>query len=173
MNNPNFPKDQKKEEEEMTLLSSWLKEEKNKVEAPKEVLQKILKNNTFSEEVSGRSSWSENLKQIINNFKLMQQKLKVSLLMLAVFMILVIGFFAYEKNSQIGTKKKENIKTETKLATTTPVINDEKVDASINNSLDEVLNENDFDSELDDVELALSDEMALDDINNLTNDDEL
>ncbi len=102
----------------------------------------------------------------------MNQKLKVSLSILGVFMILAIGFFAYENNSQVAAPK-ESAKIETKLATTTPVIGDEKVDASINNSLDEVLNENDFDSELDDVELALSDEIALDDINNLINDDEL
>ena len=102
----------------------------------------------------------------------MNQKLKVSLSMLGVLMVLAIGLFAYNQKPKVAIQK-ESAVPKIKLATTTPVIGDAKVDASINSSLDEALNENDFDSELDDVELALSDEIALDDINNLINDDEL
>jgi len=167
-----MPKDAK-EERETALLLSLLAKEKNQIEAPREILQKILKNHNFSQEVSGRSSWRDKLNNLINLI-FMEQKMKLPLSIFGIALIIVAVIVTFKAtNPEMAKKENGAAITKTRLATTTPVIGDEKIDASINSSLDEILNENDFDSELDDIELALSDERALDDINNLIKDDEL
>ena len=106
----------------------------------------------------------------------MNQKLKLSLSALGIVAILVVGVAIYKSSQtipEVANKQAAPVSIEPKLATTTPVIGDKAVDASINETLNEALNETNLDAELADVGLALSDEAALDEINNLINDNEL
>jgi hypothetical protein len=105
----------------------------------------------------------------------MPQKLKFFLSALGIIAILMVGIFAYQvgqDNMEVANQQAIN-KINTPATITTPVIGDAEIDTSINATLDEVLGETDLDAELADVELVLSDEDALNQINNLVNDDEL
>jgi len=103
----------------------------------------------------------------------MEKKLKYAISALGVVIILVVGIVAFNTGKDVPEIANKKTPTETKIITTSPIIGNESIDDSINEALNEVLNESDFESELDDIELALSDEEALDDINNLINDNEL
>jgi hypothetical protein len=106
----------------------------------------------------------------------MTQKLKFSLSALGIIALLAIGIFAYQigqEDAEIVNQPKINKINTTDKITATPVIGDAEIDMSINATLDEVSNETDLDAELADVELIVSDEDSLNQINNLINDDEL
>lgn len=169
-----FPQERKEIQEMISLISS-LKSESDRIEAPKEILQEILEKNRVLNRASGRASVQEIFNKIINNLNFMNQKLKYSISALGIIALLAVGIIVFKSNdngSGIASNQKTTIG-ETKFATITPIIGNKEVDASVNEALDEVLNENDLDSELADVELALADETELDQINNLVNENEL
>lgn len=170
-----FPRDEKAIEEIVVLINS-LQKERNSINAPKEILKKIFEENELSIQRPGRLSVFETLNNLINNLIIMNKKLKFAISALGVVLILVIGavlFSSLKDNSKITTK--QNIKNinETKISTTSPVIGDKETDASINTTINEVLSDDDLESEFADIELALSDEADINQINNLYNDNEL
>lgn len=170
-----FP-EEKEEIQKIIYLLASLQKEKFLIEAPKEVLKKILNEKIVSDRATGRSSVLESLKNIISNINFMNSKLKLSLSALVVIVVLAVGIAVFKsngRNSGVAIDQKTETVGKTKLATTTPVIGNKEVDASVNGALNDVLNEDDLNSELADVDLALSDEAELDQINNLVNDDEL
>ena len=94
----------------------------------------------------------------------------------AILLVGVALFKSDQKTPSVAINQKANpaVSEETKLATTTPVIGDKEVDASVNKDIDNILNEDDIKSEINtDANIALSDESSLDQINNLYNDNEL
>lgn len=170
-----FPQE-RKEIQEMISLISLLKSESDRIEAPKEILQEILEKNRALNRASGRASAQKIFNKLINNLNFMDQKLKISASILGVIMIITVGIIAYkfdQDKPEIANIEVPATVAETKVTNITPVIGNKEVDASINSVLNNVLNEDSLDSELADIELAISDEAALDEINNLINDDEL
>jgi hypothetical protein len=170
-----FPQE-KQEIEELILLTDSIRNEKNKIEPPKELLRKILQENRISNEVIGRSSMQEIFNKIINNLNFMNQKLKISISIVGVIAVFIIGITIFKSNKNVPvTTMNQNSPsvTATKIATITPVIGNKEVDTSINETLDEVLNETNLDAEMASVDLALADEDAFNQINNLVNDNEL
>jgi hypothetical protein len=118
----------------------------------------------------------ESLNNLINNLNLMNKKLKFSISLVGIIALLIVGvtIFKANKNTPVATVKQNTPAVNaTKVATTTPIIGDKEIDTSLNETLDEVLNETNFDAELASVDLALADEDALNQINNLINDNEL
>jgi len=106
----------------------------------------------------------------------MNQKLKFAISSLGVVLILAVGavlFSSLKNNSEIATKQNTKNTKENKIATTSPVIGDKETDMAINAAINDVLSDNDLDSEFADIDLALSDEENIDQINNLYNDNEL
>lgn len=113
----------------------------------------------------------------------MEQKLKVALSMLGVLLILIIGFAIINFNNDSPeittinqTKKstKNEITTEKQITpTNSSVIGDKKTDESVNAVINEVLSDDDIDSEIEDMEIILSEENEVDQINNLFNENEL
>ena len=98
----------------------------------------------------------------------------VSILGVVMIIIILLGAYKLSQDKpEVANIKVVTPAKEKSLKTTTPVIGDKEVDTSINNALDNVLNEDSLDSELADVDLALTDEVELDEINNLVNDNEL
>jgi len=173
MNNSPLPKDAR-EERETALLFALLKKEKEKIEAPEELLKKILKKHELSKEVSGRFSWLDKFKNLIKT-NIMEKKMKLALSSLGVVVILLVAIFALQSDKIIpqSAQKKDAPVEKNKLAVSTPVIGNEKIDAAINESLKNILDEENFDSEMEDIELASLEETELEEINNLINDDEL
>ena len=92
-----------------------------------------------------------------------------------VFLIVGVIIFNSSKNTpeKITTSPQAKTVDEKSIATTTAVIGDKEIDASINTTINEVLSDNDLDSEFADIDLALSDEGDIDQINNLYTDNEL
>jgi len=106
----------------------------------------------------------------------MNQKLKNSISLAGIVVVLVIGAIIFKSNKNTPTATtKQNTPTvnATKTATTALVIGDKEIDTSINETLDKVLNETSLDAELADTSSSLTDEDALNQINNLVNDNEL
>lgn len=170
-----FPSEKEAIQEISELINS-LQGEKETVQAPKEILEKIFIDNELLSEEPGRFSTFEALKNLISNLITMNQKLKFAISGLGIILILVVGavlFSASKNNSQITTKQKTKSTNETKLVTTSAVIGDKETDASINTTINEVLSDDDLDAEFSDIDLALSDETEIDQINNLFNDNEL
>ena len=170
-----FPQE-KKEIEEIIFLTDLIINERNQIEAPKELLQEILEKNRILNEATGRSFMRESFNKIINNLNFMNQKLKLSISLLGIIAVLVVGIaiFKSNKNTPVTTTKQSApaIST-TKIATITPVIGNKEIDTSINETLDGVLSETNLDAEMASVDLALADEDAFNQINNLVNDNEL
>lgn len=107
----------------------------------------------------------------------MNQKLKISLSILGVFIILIIGLASYNLKNNISsnTAEKQTTKNtkETQLVTTSALTGNTKTDAEINTVINEILSENDLNSELEDVDLTLAQEEEINQINNLFNENEL
>lgn len=170
-----FPSEKEAIQEISELINS-LQKEKETVQAPKEILEKIFIDNELLSEKPGRFSTFEALKNLISNLITMNQKLKFAISGLGIILILVVGavlFSASKNNSQIATKQNAKNTNETKLVTTSAVIGYKETDASINATINEVLSDDDLDAEFSDIDLALSDETEIDQINNLFNDNEL
>lgn len=158
----------------LVALLDYVQKKREKIEAPKEILQEILENNEHAHRASGRSSVQENFNKIIKNLNFMNQKLKLSLSALGVILVIAVGIIAYQKGTapEVAIDQTKTI-SETKLTTTSPVIGDAEIDASINEALDEVMDDTALEAEFADIELALSEETELNQINNLFDDNEL
>lgn len=170
-----FPSEKEAIQEISELVSS-LQKEKEMIHAPKEILEKIFIDNELLSEKPGRFSTFEALENLISNLITMNQKIKFAISGLGIILILVVGavlFSASKNNSQIATKQNTKNTNETKLVTTSTVIGDKETDASINATINEVLSDDDLNAEFSDIDLALSDETEIDQINNLFNDNEL
>ena len=172
-----FP-EKKKEIREILFIINSLRKEREKINAPKEILEKIFKEEPHGEK-NGRFSALETLYSlIINNLKLMNQKSKLSIVVLGVFALSIIGIIIFgplKNNSKVAENLNLNQMPQKELAivTTSAATGDQEVDASINSVLNDILSEDDLDAELSDIDLALSDIENLDQINNLFNDNEL
>ncbi|MDO9231637.1 MAG: hypothetical protein Q7U36_04150 [bacterium] len=108
----------------------------------------------------------------------MNQKSKIIISALGIFVLLVVGVVVFNSSKNIPgkivtTPKAKTIAKDVAITTTTAVIGDKQTDASINTTINDVLSDNDLDSEFADIDLALSDEGEIDQINNLYNDNEL
>ncbi len=116
----------------------------------------------------------------------MQQKSKPILAMLSIVAFLIVGFIFFNgskstpqiANAPHAIKKIEPIKikstTEKSIITTSPITGNKSIDSSINNILNSSLSEDDLDKEFSDANLNLStDEESLNQINNLSNNNEL
>lgn len=172
-----FPDDKKALQEIQIILNSMQKT-KEKVYAPKEILKKIFEENELSIQKPGRLSVFETLNNLINNLIIMNQKSKIIISILGIFVLLVVGVVVFNSNKNIPGEivtnpKAKTIAKDVAITTTTAVIGDKQTDASINTTINDVLSDNDLDSEFADIDLALSDEGDIDQINNLYNDNEL
>jgi len=107
----------------------------------------------------------------------MNQKSKIIIPVFGIFVFLIVGIIIFNSNKntpeKIANKQEASVVNETQNVTATAVIGDKEIDASINATINEVLSDNDLDSEFADIDLALSDEGDIDQINNLYNDNEL
>ena len=173
-----FPEEQKEIQETLFIINS-LRKEQEKINAPKEILEKIFKEE-LSGKKDGRFSALETLYSlIINNLKLMNQKSKLSMVVLGAFALLIVGIIVFgplKNNSPKVAENSNQQQTALKkpaIATTTAATGDQEIDASINSILNDALSEDDLNAELSDIDLALSDNDELVQINNLFNDNEL
>lgn len=171
-----FPEEKKALQEIQIILSSIQKTKEN-ICAPKEILKKIFEENELSIQKPGRLSVFETLNNLINNLIKMNQKSKIIIPVMGILVFLIVGviIFNSSKNTpeKITTSPQNKTVNEKSIATTTAVIGDKEIDEAINTAINEVLSDNDLDSELADIDLALSDEEDIDQINNLYNDNEL
>jgi len=171
-----FPKDAKAIKE-IAIFINFLQKEKEGADAPREILEKIFIDNELSSEKFGRFSAVKTLSNLINNLITMNQKSKIIIPAFGIFVFLIIGIIIFNSNknttNEIAQKQETKTINQAQIATATAVIGDKEIDTSINTAINEVLSDNDLESEFADIELALSDESELDQINNLFNDNEL
>jgi len=162
---------------EISIFINSLQKEKEGADAPRKILEKIFIDNELSSEKLGRFSAVKTLSNLINNLITMNQKSKIIIPIFGIFVFLIIGIIVFNSNknttNEIVQKQETKTTNQTQIATATAVIGDKETDASINTAINEVLSDNDLESEFADIELALSDESELDQINNLFNDNEL
>ncbi len=171
-----FPSDAKTIKEIAMFINS-LQKEKESTDAPREILEKIFIDNELSSEKLGRFSAVKTLSNLINNLITMNQKSKIIIPAFGIFVFVIVGIIIFNSNknttNEIAQKQETKTAIQTQIITTTAVIGDKEIDASINSAIDEVLSDNDLESEFSDIDLALSDEGDIDQINNLYNDNEL
>lgn len=171
-----FPEEKEALQEIHALIGSMQKSQE-KIYPSKEILKKIFEENELENQKAGRLSVFETLNNLINNLITMNQKSKIIIPVFGIFVFLIVGVIILNSNknasNKISNKQETKIATETQSITATAVIGDKETDTSINNTINEVLSDNDLESEFADIELALSDESELDQINNLFNDNEL
>lgn len=107
----------------------------------------------------------------------MNQKSKIIIPAFGILVFLIVGIIFFNSNrntpEKIANKQETKIAAETQNITATAVIGDKEIDASINSTINEVLSDSDLESEFADIDLALSDEEDIDQINNLFNENEL
>ncbi|HAT74161.1 MAG: hypothetical protein US30_C0017G0010 [Candidatus Moranbacteria bacterium GW2011_GWF2_36_839] len=168
---------EKEEIKEIYILINSIQKAQEKIHAPKEILKKIFKENGLANQKAGRLSVFETLNNLINNLITMNQKSKIIIPVFGIFVFLIVGIIIFNSNKntpeKIANKQEASVVNETQNVTATAVIGDKEIDASINSAINEVLSDNDLESEFADIELALSDESELDQINNLFNENEL
>ncbi|MFZ2975789.1 MAG: hypothetical protein WA055_04170 [Candidatus Moraniibacteriota bacterium] len=168
---------EKKEIQEIYILINSIKKSQEKIHAPKEVLKKIFEENELANQKTGRLSAFETLSNLINNLITMNQKSKIIIPVFGIFVFLIVGIIVFNSNknttNEIAQKQETKTINQAQIATATAVIGNKEIDTSINTAINEVLSDNDLESEFADIELALSDESELDQINNLFNDNEL
>ena len=171
-----FPEEKEALQEIHALIGSMQKSQE-KIYPSKEILKKIFEENELENQKAGRLSVFETLNNLINNLITMNQKSKIIIPVFGIFVFLIVGVIILNSNknasNKISNKQETKIATETQSITATAVIGDKETDTSINNTINEVLSDNDLESEFADIELALSDESELDQINNLFNENEL
>ena len=173
-----FP-NEKESIREIAFIISSIQKEREKINAPKKILEKIFQKEEFIDEKNGRFSILEALYGlIINNSKIMNQKSKISIAILGVFALLIAGIIIFNSsrnNSEIAANPNQNQikKIEPVIATTSAATGDQEIDSSVNSVLNDMLSEDDLNKELSDIDLALSDEEEINQINNLFNDNEL
>jgi len=104
----------------------------------------------------------------------MDKKMKLTLSIFGVVLILAVTAFVLrsDKINPSANQKKMNPPQKVEVADTS-IISDKKIDAEINKTLTEASGEENFDSELEDLEIFATEETDLEEINNLINDDEL
>jgi hypothetical protein len=115
----------------------------------------------------------------------MDTKTKIAIPTLGVLAFLIVGVIIlkspekkteitnYPNQSQSFQAKTQPATTPTTLTTTSVVIGDEDLDASINSVLNDVLSEDALEAEIADIDLVLSEQDDINQINNLYNDNEL
>ncbi|MFZ2834584.1 MAG: hypothetical protein WAZ64_00955, partial [Candidatus Moraniibacteriota bacterium] len=158
-------------------------EKKEKICAPKKILEKIFEKNELSNKKTGRLSMFETLNNLINNLIIMNKKTNLIIPAGAIFVFLVIGVAIFNSSKNTNEKLADNsikkIATkdkkipETAIVTTTTATGDKETDAAINATLNDIMSDDDLNAEFSDIDLALSDETDINQINNLFNDNEL
>jgi hypothetical protein len=113
----------------------------------------------------------------------MDKKTKIAIPILGIFAFLIVGVIIFNSGkskteitnypNQSQSFPAETQITTTALTTTSAVTGDEELDASINSVLNDVLSEDALEAEIDDIDLVLSDQDEISQINNLYNDNEL
>ncbi|MFZ2193038.1 MAG: hypothetical protein WAV31_02240, partial [Candidatus Moraniibacteriota bacterium] len=123
------------------------------------------------------------LNNLINNLIIMNKKTNLIIPAVAIFVFLVIGVAIFNSSKNTNEKLADNsikkIATkdkkipETAIVTTTTATGDKETDAAINATLNDIMSDDDLNAEFSDIDLALSDETDINQINNLFNDNEL